>query len=227
MNVSAPPRPARTAPAAPAQLAIPLERIRRPTAIALLATALFAFAGIVATPHDDGTTASFLAALAAHPGRTQVGDLLLHVAWVAAALACFGLALLGLATRRGPLLLAGCVLAALGLTTLPGLFATDAYDLAIAQELPRALGIAVSEQAASTPLAAVLFISASLGAALGPPLLLAALWRGGLLSVAAPALTIAGPVLAFAGGSGTTAVLGVGILSAGYALAAVELLRRP
>ncbi len=62
---------------------------------------------------------------------------------------------------------------------MPGVFATDAYDLAIAQELPRAVGVVVSNARASSPLAATLFISGSLGAALAPPLLLAALGAAG------------------------------------------------
>ncbi|HST38100.1 MAG TPA: hypothetical protein VLK58_01260 [Conexibacter sp.] len=205
-------------------LVLPLARVRSLTAWALVAAAILVVAGVATTPHDDGTTAGLLDQMALHPGRTQVSDLLLHLGWTGAALACIGLALLG-SVRRGPLLLAGCVLAAIGLTTLPGLFATDAYDMAIAQELPRALGIAVSEEAASKPIAAFLFITASLGATLGPALLLAALWRQGTLGVAPWLLAIAGPLLAVAGGRPVTAVAGCALLGLGYVLAAWELVR--
>lgn len=205
-------------------LVLPLARVRSLTAWTLLAAAVFVVAGVATTPHDDGTTAGLLEQMARHPERTQISDLLLHLGWSGAGLACIGLALLG-SVRRGPLLLAGCVLAAIGLTTLPGLFATDAYDMAIAQELPRALGIAVSEEAASKPIAAFLFISGSLGAALGPVLLLAALWRQGTLGIAPWVLTVVGPLLSVIGNRGSTAMIGATLLGLGYALAGWELLR--
>jgi len=205
-------------------LVLALAPVRRLTAAALALAAVLVVAGVVLTPRDDGTTAGLLDATAAAPGRTIAGDLLLHLGWTAVALACVGLALLG-AARRGPLLIAGALLAALGLTTMPGLFATDAYDLAIAQELPRAVGVVVSDAASSSPLAAALFISGSLGAALAPVLLLAALWRGGQLRWHAAALTLAGPLLSVVGGSAATTVLGVALLGGGYCLAAAELAR--
>ncbi|MDW5596746.1 hypothetical protein VSS74_20540 [Conexibacter stalactiti] len=206
-------------------LVLPLARVRSLTAWALFAAAAFVVAGVATTPHDDGTTAGLLDQMALHPERTQISDLLLHLGWTGAALACIGLALLG-SVRRGPLLLIGCALAAIGLTTLPGLFATDAYDMAIAQELPRALGIAVSEEAASKPIAALLFISGSLGAALGPVLLLAALWRQGTLGIAPWVLTVVGPLISVIGNRGATAVIGATLLGLGYALAGWELVRR-
>lgn len=205
-------------------LVLALAPVRRLTATALVVAAVLVVAGVAVTPRDDGTTAGLLDATAAAPGRTVAGDFLLHFGWTGLLLACLGLVLLG-AARRGPLLTAGGLLAALGLTTMPGLFATDAYDLAIAQELPRAAGVVVSDAAASSPLAASLFISGSLGAALAPPLLFAALWRAGLLRWHAATLTLVGPLLSVVGGSAATTVLGAALLGAGYCLAAAELTR--
>lgn len=206
-------------------LVLALAPVRRLTAAALVLAAGFVVAGVAITPRDDGTTAGLLDATAAAPGRTEVGDFLLHFGWTALLLACLGLVLLG-AARRGPLLIAGGLLAALGLTTMPGVFATDAYDLAIAQELPRAVGVVVSDAAASSPLAATLFISGSLGAALAPVLLFAALWRAGQLRWHAMALTLVGPLLSVVGGSAVTTIAGASLLGAGYCLAAAELVWR-
>lgn len=224
MNATAAPSRPPPTPVALDHLVLPLARVRAITAACLAAGGLLVFAGVAATPRDDGGTAGFHDALAAHPGQSQIGDLLLHFGWTGAVLACFGLALLGLG-RRGPLLLAGCLLAALGLTAMPGIFATDAYDLALAQELPRAASVAISEQASGSVLASVLFITGTLGAALGPAVLLAALWRQRIVGPAPWILMIAGPLVSVAGGHGWSAVLGAGLLAAGYCWAAVELRR--
>ncbi len=205
-------------------LVLALAPVRRLTAVALVLAAVLVVAGVAITPRDDGTTAGLLDAIAAAPGRTEAGDFLLHFGWTALTLACLGLVLLG-ASRRGPLLIAGALLAALGLTTMPGVFATDAYDLAIAQELPRAVGVVVSDAAASSPLAATLYVSGALGAALAPVLLFAALWRGGLLRWHAAVVTVVGPLVSFVGDSMAMTVLGASLLGAGYCLAAWELTR--
>lgn len=224
MNATAAsPRP-RPTPVALDHLVLPLTRVRSLTAACLAAAGLLVFAGVAMTPRDGGSTAGFHDAIAAHPGQSQAGDLLLHFGWIGAVLACFGLALLGLG-RRGPLLVAGCLLAALGLTTMPGLFATDAYDLALAQELPRATSVAISEQASGSVLASVLFITGTLGAALGLPALLAALWRQRIIGPVPWILLIAGPIVSLAGGHGVSAVIGAGLLGAGCCWAAVELRR--
>lgn len=218
-------RPRRDRPLALDHVVLALAPIRAGTAVCLLLAGVLVLVGVATVPGDGDSTRSFHDSLVASPGLTQLSDLALHAGWTLLAVACVGLTLIG-AAGRGPLLIAGAVLAAIGLTTLPGLFATDAYDLAMAQELPRALSVRLSEQAASTPLAAGLFISGSLGAALGPPLLLAALWRRRLVPLAAAPLALVGPIVSAAGGHGATAVAGAGLLALGYGCAAWALLRR-
>ena len=107
-------------------------------AVALILAPIITLAGMLATPwEDEATTASYHDALAAHPGQAGIAALLLHFGYLLLLPAALGI--MHLARRSTPKVAhIGGILAVIGLATLPGLLVTDYYDLALAQNLPRA-----------------------------------------------------------------------------------------
>jgi hypothetical protein len=198
---------------------------RRTTAICLVAAAAISVAGFAATPWEsEHTVRSYHDALAAHPDQSQVSAVLLHFGYLLFAPAAVGILAL-MAPRGGWLLRIGAVLAVLGMTTLPGLLITDAYDLALAQELPRATGVMVSEAAGELPLSTILGLPAIAGTVLGLWVLSIGLWRAGEAPVAFPVLMIAGWVVSFATFEPVLIVGGGVVMLAGCVVAASRLLR--
>lgn len=195
----------------------------RATAGYLLGGAILTLAGFVATPwEDEQTTRAYLDALAANPSRAQVAAVLLHLGYMLLAAGAFGiLALLGRDGGWGMRI--GGVLTIVGATTMPGLLITDAYDMAIAQELPRDVGVRVSEAAGELPMTALIHLPAMLGFLLGGILLVLALWRAGVVPVAAPVLVVLGWVVPFVGFNATLFAIGGALLVAGYAIVAARL----
>lgn len=171
---------------------------RRATTAALLAGPLLTAAGMATTPWEtDPSTASYQAALAAHPEQGM---------W-AAMLLCFGYALMGLAfltvlqrSHRAPrpLKVAASVFAFCGATILPGLVVVDFYDLAIAQSLPQDQAVAIAESTQEHIQGALMQIPAVAGALLGSILVVATAWRSGLVGGWAPLLIAASMVVSIA-----------------------------
>ena len=129
-------------------------------AFALIVGPLIVLAGMIATPwEDEATTASYHDALAAHPGQAEIAATLLHFGFLLLLPAALGI--MHLARRASPKLAhIGGLLAVLGLATLPGLLVTDFYDLALAEALPRAQSVAISDATQDSWAAAVMGMSA-------------------------------------------------------------------
>jgi hypothetical protein len=198
---------------------------RRTTAACLVGAGVFVLAGFAATPWESEQTArAYHDSLAAHPDQAQVAAILLHIGYLLLAPATFGMLVLA-AARRGFLFKAGAVLSTIGMTTLPGLLVTDAYDLALAQELPREQSAAISDKVQEFPLAAVLAVPAVFGVMLGMILVSAALWKAGQVPGAVPALVAAGWIIPLAGFNVVLFVGGGVVLLAGLTLAAVRIMR--
>lgn len=195
----------------------------RATAGYLLGGALLTFAGLVATPwEDEQTTRAYLDAMAASPSRAQVAAVLLHLGYLLLAAGAFGI-LARLGRDGGWWMRIGGVLTILGASTMPGLLIVDAYDIAIAQELPRDVGVRVSDAVGELPMTAVIHIPALLGFLLGGIVLLVALWRARIVPVAAPLLVLAGWVVPFVVYSAPVFAVGGALLVLGYALVAIRL----
>ncbi len=198
----------------------------RLTGVCLIVAALLIQAGYLVTPWETAeTTAGYHDALAANPDQAKVAATLLHFGWTFWAPAAFGIVAL-LRPRGGWLLWIGGALAIVGTISLPGLLVTDFYDLALAQELPRAQSAAVSD-AASEPFWLALFqLPAVVGSILGTTLLAFALWRARVVALWAPLLVLAGYVVIFALPLGLTA-FGVGgtLTMIGFLWAGLRILR--
>ncbi len=200
---------------------------QRPAALLnLLGAGTFA-AGLALTPWEtQDSTYAYHEALAAHPGRAQAAALTLHFAYLLLAAGAF--ALIGvLERRRSWWLRIGTGLTVLGATTMPGLLITDAYDLAMAQELPREQSVAASEAVGELVLSGVLGGTAMLGFIVGPLLLWVAAWRAGFVAGPVPALVLASWLVGFATLEPAVLVAGAGILIAAMALAARTLWAAP
>lgn len=197
--------------------------LRRPAAALPLAGAVLFAAGMALTPWEsENATGAYHDALAAQPARAQAAAITLAFAY--ALLAAGTLAGAGLiAGRRDWWLRAGTVVTVLGMTILPGLLITDAYDLALAQELPRADSVRVSEAAGDLVLSAVLGVAGGLGMLLGTSLIAIALWREGVVPIATPALVIASWIVGYATFTPVVMIGGALLLITAYALAARQL----
>ena len=114
-------------------------------AFSLIAAPVLVLAGMAATPWEtEGTLGAYHDALAAHPQQANVAALLLHSGFLLLLPASLGLMHLARGARP-KLAHVGGLLAVGGLATLPGLLVTDFYDLAMAQALPRAESVAISD----------------------------------------------------------------------------------
>jgi hypothetical protein len=196
---------------------------RRTTAICLVAAAAISAIGFAVTPWEgERTVRSYHEALAAHPGQAQVSAVLLHFGYMLFAPAAVGILAL-MAPRGGWLFRIGAVLAVLGMTTLPGLLVTDAYDLALAQELPRDAGVAAAEAVEDIPLSMILGLPAVAGTILGLWVLAFGLWRIGEAPVAFPILMVAGWVISFATFEPVVIIVGGVVMTAGCLIAARRL----
>ncbi len=198
---------------------------RRTTAICLVAAAAISVAGFAVTPWEsEQTSRAYHDALAAHPGQAEVSAVLLHFGYMMFAPAAVGILAL-MAPRGGWLFRIGAVLAVLGMTTLPGLLVTDAYDLALAQELPRDTSVMVTDTVGELPLSTILGLSAVAGTVLGLWVLAFGLWRAGEAPVAFPILMVAGWVVSFATFEPALIVGGGVLILASCVVAANSLLR--
>lgn len=198
---------------------------RRATAAYLLAGAAFSAIGFAVTPwEDEQTTRSYLDAMAANPTRAQVSALLLHLGYLLLVAGAFGI-LATLARSGGWAMRIGGVLTVVGATTMPGLLMTDAYDMAIARELPRDVGVRVSDAAGELVMSSVILIVAMLGFIVGGALLVIALWRAKQVPGIAPILVVLGWVVPMAAWSVPLTLTGGALLVIAYAIVAVRLWR--
>jgi hypothetical protein len=171
-------------------------------AVALILGPIIVLAGMLVTPwEDEATTASYHDALAAHPGQAEVAATLLHFGYLLLLPAALGL--MHLARRSTPKLAhIGGALAVFGLATLPGLLVTDFYDLALAQALPRAQSVAISEASQEGWAGAVMGISAIAPMFFGLVILGVAAARAGVVGRWAPFAIAIGWMLPFVTGTG-------------------------
>lgn len=196
---------------------------RRATAAYLFSGAVLSAVGFAVTPwEDEQTTRSYLDALAANPTQAQISALLLHLGYLLLVAGGFGiLATLG---RSGGLAMRiGGVLTVVGATTMPGLLMTDAYDMAIATELPRDVGVRVSDAAGELAMSSVILITAMLGFIIGGALLVIALWRAGKVPGVVPILVLLGWVVPMIAWSVPLTLTGGALLVIAYTIVAVRL----
>jgi len=187
-------------------------------AFSLVAAPLLVLAGMAATPwEDEATTAAYHDSLAGHPDQAQIAALLLHFGFLLLLPASLGL--MHLARGAAPKLAhAGGLLAVFGLATLPGLLITDFYDLALAEGLPRAQSVPISDAALGSWGAALLSVSAALPAIFGMIVLAIAAWRAGAAPGWTALLVAAGWLVPFGGEVGLLlSVIGATLLTAGLA----------
>lgn len=196
---------------------------RRPAAALNLAGAGLFLAGLALTPWEtEETTRAYHDALAASPDQAELAAIVLHFSY--ALLAAGAFALIGvLGGSRSWWLRIGGALVVLGATTMPGLLVTDAYDLALAQELSREASVAVSDAAGDTAITAVLGSTAMLGFIVGPALVWIAAWRERVVPGAVPALVVASWLVGFASMELPLMLAGSALLIAATGLAAAHL----
>jgi hypothetical protein len=195
-------------------------------AFALFLGPLITLAGMLATPWEkEATTASYHDALAAHPAQAEIAASLLHFGYLLLLPAALGI--MHLARRASPKLAhVGGALAVLGLATLPGLLVTDFYDLALAQNLPRAQSVAISDATGEMVGGAVMGMSAIAPMFFGLVILMVAAWRAGVVrGWYAPAIAVAW-LLPFVSGTGLVpAALGAGIMVVLFGSIGVKVVR--
>lgn len=194
------------------------EPLRRAAAGLLLAGSVAFAAGIALTPWEsESTTRAYHDALAASPGRAQAAALTLALAYALLAAGCVT-ALALLAGGRDRWLRRAAAGATGAMLLLPGLLVTDAYDLALAQELPRATSVAVSDATSELVLSGVLGAAGGLGLLLGTTLVAAALWRAREVPAGVPALVVLSWVTGYATMRPAVLLAGACLLVAAYAL---------
>jgi hypothetical protein len=171
-------------------------------AVALILGPIVVLAGMIATPWEaEPTTASYHDALAANPGQAEFAATLLHFGFVLLLPAALGL--MHLARRATPKLAhIGGLLAVFGLATLPGLLVTDFYDLAMAEALPRAQSVAISDATQEGWAAALMGMTAVFPVFIGTVVLAVAAYRSGLTGMWAPFVLAIGWLLPLVSGTG-------------------------
>jgi hypothetical protein len=128
--------------------------------------------------------------------------------------------------RRGARRLSytGLVFSVLG-AGLSGLLVTDFFSLALAQHLPMASAVRVSDAAKQYGLGALIAKPSALAAVLGLVLLAVAAWRAGWVSWRPAAAMFVGGVIAIGGNSLVLAGVGSGLALFGLVALGVRVLR--
>lgn len=202
---------------------------RRPAAAFHVAGAALFLAGLALTPWEEqNTTTAYHDALAASPDQAQAAALVLHFSYLLLAAGAFALlGVLGGVQDGAPLrswwTRIGAALVVLGATTMPGLLITDAYDLALAQQLPRSESVPASDAVGDMVLSAVLGMTAMLGFIVGPALLWVAAWRARVVPAAVPALVVGSWLVGMATMELPVLLAGAAILLAATGIAAAAL----
>lgn len=202
---------------------------RTATGLSLIGAALLTLAGLLATPWEsEDTLPAYLDALAASPVQGQVAATLLHYGYLLYVPGFIGL--LALFRSRGIVLgHVGVALAVLGWASVAGFLIVDFYDLALAEALPRAEGVAIEERVEEYPGILAFYLPGIVGAMIGPPLVAVALWRAGhvgwWLAVAAAGAS-AVSMLTFLPGLAWSGLFGIlGVVTWGYL--GVRIVRTP
>ena len=168
-------------PAAPAPVVAPHSvepgtRLRRIAAGGtMIAAGVVTLAGFLTAPWENGSTeADYLHSLTGHPGQAMLSMIVLHFGYLLMVPAAFVIA--RLARRRAPVPAGiGLVLAVLG-SGLSAVVLTDAYDLAIAQNVPLADALRIEDGMSVAGFLAI-GLTSVVGTVLGSVLLMVALWR--------------------------------------------------
>jgi hypothetical protein len=194
-----------TAPAAadqallPEAATAPLERgtrfRRRAAGITAIAAAAVTLAGFLTCPWEDSPLETdYLSTLAHNEFMATLSMVLLHYGYLLFVPVFFVLA--RLARRRSPKLAAtGLALGVLG-SGLSGFLVTDAYDLALAQNLPLEKAASISD--AVSPVAGMAMgLPTVYGTILGFVVVLAAMWRARYVSVIPAVVMLAGWVVGY------------------------------
>jgi hypothetical protein len=175
---------------------------RRFIGTCLIASPVLVLVGLILTPYQPRSgTRSYQDTLAAHPTRAQIAAIVLEIGYVLLVPAVFGLIAHARPAPRW-LRAPGAVLAVIGTAILPGLLVTDIYDLALAQKLPRGLGVAVANHASSGWSVVIMSSPALIGTLIGTTLLIAAAWRAGLAPAWAAPVALVGLLIGRAPGLG-------------------------
>lgn len=187
-----------TAPAAVAA-AEPLERgtrfRRRVAGITTISAAVVTLAGFLTCPWEDSAVETdYLSTLLHNETMATISMILLHYGYLLFVPVFFVLA--RLARRRSPKLAAtGLVLGVLG-SGLSGLLVTDAYELALAQNLP--LDKAAEISSSVSPIAGMTMgLPSMFGAVIGLVVVLAAMWRARYVSWIPAVVMLAGWALSY------------------------------
>jgi hypothetical protein len=151
-------------------------RVRRLAAGASITGAgVLTLAGFLTAPWEGGPTETdYLHSLTGHPGQAMLSMVVLHFGYLL--LVPFAFVAARLARGGAPkLAAAGLVLGVLG-SGLSAVVLTDAYDLAIAQNVPLAEALRIEDGMSVAGFMAI-GLTSVVGTVLGSVLLTAALWR--------------------------------------------------
>lgn len=177
-------------------------------------------------PEVDG--APYLEAVAAAPGTAELSVLLNYLGFLVFAVGVMGA--IHVVRGRGVVLAhIGGGLAVAGLISLTALSITSLYDIAIAENAPREIGVAVFDAPEDYTTAIVLLVIALLGTPIGLVILGAALWRVGFVPVWLWPLVLVAFVLIFVEPLGVQISQAVAslLLLGVFGFVGVKLLRMP
>ena len=148
-------------------------------------------------PGPDVEGPLYLDAVAASPGMAEMSVLLNYLGFLVFAVGVIGA--IHIVRGKGVVLAhIGGLLAVAGLISLTALSVTSLYDIAIAQNAPREIGVPIYNAPESYTTAIVLLALALFGTAIGLVILSAALWRAGFMPVWLWPLVLVAFVLIFA-----------------------------
>ncbi len=189
----------------------------------IIGAGVVTLAGFLTAPWEGGSTeAGYLHSLTGHPGQAMLSMIVLHFGYLLLVPAAFVIA--RLARRRAPVLAGiGLVLAVLG-SGFSTLVLTDAYDLAIAQNVPLADALRIENGMSVAGFVGV-GLTSSVGTVLGSVLLLAALWRAKWTSWLPGAAMLAGWAVAWGAHDMVRACSGAALMAIALVAVGVQVLR--
>jgi MFS family permease len=196
---------------------------RRAAGATAIASGVITLAGFLTCPWETAPgQAVYLESLLRDPRMAMISMVLLHYGYLLFVPTAFVLA--RLARRRAPKLAAtGLVLSVLG-AGLSGLLVTDAYDLAIAQHLPMAQAVQVTDAVSPAGMAAIALPTA-FGTIFGLVILLAAFWRARWISWLPGAVMLVGWVISFGAHDMVRACSGAALVVIALVAVGVRILR--
>jgi hypothetical protein len=202
----------------------PGTRLRRIAAGAsIVGAGALTLAGFLTAPWEGGPTETeYLNSLTGHPGQAMLSMVVLHFGYLLLVPAAFVIS--RLARRRAPVLAGiGLVLAVLG-SGLSAVVLTDAYDLAIAQNVPMAQALQI-ENGMSVGGFIGVGLTSVIGTVFGSVLLLAALWRAKWTSWLPAVATLAGWAVAWGAHDMIRACTGAALIAIALVMVGVRVLR--